>query len=250
MVQLHLEHRLVKRLLSRFLSQGFRTTVGRITAIISSGAQPRVVLLGRLCLFGPGARRLHEEIIPVTAAWRDTRRDDSPLAAFAEAGEATTIQQLDSALRDGISPGAGVLERLTLTVERDVADLRPHVEARAKASERGVIADLAENGRREVGGNGGVAAAADRQGSEGDTQQAAAEAAEQLDFFGPTEDEIRQQNEREMRQFEADRRSWDGKLLRLQQELDTEPEKVRRGYEVLARRLEPIGLVYLWPATN
>jgi hypothetical protein len=35
-VQLHLEHRLVKRLLSRFLSQGFRATVGRITAIVSS----------------------------------------------------------------------------------------------------------------------------------------------------------------------------------------------------------------------
>jgi hypothetical protein len=76
------------------------------------------------------------------------------------------------------------------------------------------------------------------------------EASEQLDFFGPTEDEIRQQNEREMRQFEADRRSWDGKLARLQQELDSEPEKVRRGYKVVARRLEPIGLVYLWPATN
>ena len=87
-VQLHLEHRLVKRLLSRFVSQGFRATVGRITAIVSSGAQPRVVLLGRLCLFGPGARRLHEEIIPVTAAWRDTRATKSPLMPFAEAGEA------------------------------------------------------------------------------------------------------------------------------------------------------------------
>ena len=53
-----------------------------------------------------------------------------------------------------------------------------------------------------------------------------------------------------MRQFEADRRSWDGKLLQLQHELDSEPEKVRRGYAVQARRLEPIGLVYLWPATN
>jgi hypothetical protein len=108
------------------------------------------VLLGRLCLFGPGARRLHEEIIPVTAAWRDTRRKDSPLTPFAEAGEATTIQQLDSALRDGVTPGAGVLERLALTVERDIADLRLHIEARAKASEQGAIADLTENGRREA----------------------------------------------------------------------------------------------------
>jgi hypothetical protein len=249
-VQLHLEHRLVKRLLSRFLSQGFRATVGRITAIVSSGAQPRVVLLGRLCLFGPGARRLHEEIIPVTAAWRDTRRDDNPLMPFAEAGEATTIQQLDSALRDGISPGAGVLERLALTVERDIADLRPHIEARAKASEQGAIADLTENGRREAEA---LAALLQRQIDkvrEAMRSKQPPEAPEQLEFFGPTEDETRRQNEREMRQFEADRRSWDGKLLRLQQELDSEPAKVRRGYEVQARRLEPIGLVYLWPATN
>ena len=76
------------------------------------------------------------------------------------------------------------------------------------------------------------------------------ETPKQLEFFGPTEEEIRRQNEREMRQFEADRRSWDGKLVRLQHELDSEPDKVRRGYEVQARRLEPVGLVYLWPATN
>ncbi len=75
-------------------------------------------------------------------------------------------------------------------------------------------------------------------------------APEQIDLFGPSEEEIRKQAEREMRQFEADRRSWDGKLLRLQNELDSEPEKVRRGYEVQARRLELVGLVYLWPATN
>ena len=55
------------------------------------------------------------------------------------------------------------------------------------------------------------------------------EAAEQLDFFGPTQDEIRQQDEKEMRQFEADRRSWDGKLLRLQQELDTRAREGPRG---------------------
>jgi hypothetical protein len=68
-VQLHLEHRLVKRLISRFASQGFRSSIGRITAIVGPGAQPRVVLVGRLSLFGPGARRLHEEIIPIGTVW-------------------------------------------------------------------------------------------------------------------------------------------------------------------------------------
>ena len=79
-VQLHLEHRLVKRLISRFASQGFRATVGRVTAVVGSAAEPRVVLAGRLSLFGPGARRLHEEIVLATARWRDTRREQSPLA--------------------------------------------------------------------------------------------------------------------------------------------------------------------------
>ncbi|MGJ5152781.1 DISARM system SNF2-like helicase DrmD [Bradyrhizobium sp. HKCCYLR1023] len=249
-VQLHLEHRLVKRLLSRFVSQGFQTRLGRVTAIVSSGAQPRVVLLGRLCLFGPGARRLHEEIIPVTAAWRDTRRDDSPLVPFAETGEVTTIQQLDEALRRGVSPATGVLDRLGRMVERDIADLRPHIEARADASEQSAVADLVENGRREAEA---LAALLQRQIDrvrEAVHTKKLPEAPAQMDLFGPSDDDIRKQHERELRQFEADRRSWDGKLLRLQQELDSEPEKVRQGYEVQARRLEPVGLVYLWPATN
>jgi hypothetical protein len=249
-VQLHLEHRLVKRLLSRFLSQGFRATVGRITAIISSGAQPRVVLLGRLSLFGPSARRLHEEIIPVTAAWRDTGRDQNPLTPFAETGEATTIEQLDTALRNGVAPGGGALERLARMVEYDIADLRPRLEARAEASEQAAIADLAENGRREAQAMAGLLQRQIDKVREAMGNKQPPAAPEQLEFFGPTEDEIRKQHEREMRQFEADRRSWDGKLLRLQHELDSEPEKVRRGYQVQARRLEPVGLVYLWPATH
>lgn len=249
-VQLHLEHRLVKRLLSRFISQGFRSRIGRVTAIVSSGAQPRVVLLGRLSLFGPGARRLHEEIIPVTAVWRDMRRNESPLTPFAEAGEATTIEQLDAALRDGISPGASVLDRLVPSIEGDIADLRPHLEARAMRSEQGAAKDLAESGEREAKS---MAALLQRQIDkvrEAMRDKEPPKAPEQLEFFGPTEEEIRKQQEREMRQFEADRRSWDGKLLRLQQELHHEPDKVRQGYVVQARRLEPIGLVYLWPATN
>jgi hypothetical protein len=73
---------------------------------------------------------------------------------------------------------------------------------------------------------------------------------EQMDLFGPSEDEVRKQAEWELRQFEADKRSWDGKLTRLRSEHESEPEKVRTGYEVQAKRLEPVGLVYLWPSTN
>ena len=32
---------------------------------------PRVVLLGRLSLYGAGAARLHDEVVPITARWLD-----------------------------------------------------------------------------------------------------------------------------------------------------------------------------------
>jgi Helicase conserved C-terminal domain len=54
-VQVHLEHRLVRRLLSRFLSQGFQSKLSRVSVIYGPGAQPRVVLMGRLAVFGAGA---------------------------------------------------------------------------------------------------------------------------------------------------------------------------------------------------
>jgi hypothetical protein len=145
---------------------------------------------------------------------------------------------------------AGVLERLARTVERDIADLRPHLESRAAVSEQGAIADLAENGRREAAEMATLLRRQIDKVREAMRGKEPPKAPEQLEFFGPSEDEVRNQHEREMRQFEADRRSWDGKLLRLQHELESEPEKVRRGYEVQARRLEPVGLIYLWPATN
>jgi hypothetical protein len=59
----------VRRLLSRVLSQGFTSGLSRVCSIIGPGAQPRVVLIGRLALYGAGAARVHEELLMVTAAW-------------------------------------------------------------------------------------------------------------------------------------------------------------------------------------
>jgi hypothetical protein len=76
-VQLHLQHRVVQRLLGRFLAQGFvHHDLSRACLAHTSDAIPRVVLLGRLSLYGTGAVRLHEEILTVTARWTEppTRR--------------------------------------------------------------------------------------------------------------------------------------------------------------------------------
>ncbi len=97
-VQVHLEHRLVRRLLSRFLSQGFQAGLSRACVIVGPGAQPRVVLIGRLALYGPGAARLHEEMLTVTAAWNEAGRGTTPLRPFGTRGEEATLAQVEAAL--------------------------------------------------------------------------------------------------------------------------------------------------------
>jgi hypothetical protein len=86
-VQVHVEHRLVRRLLSRFLSQGFQSSLSRVSVVEGPGAQPRIIVLARLALYGPAAARLHEEIIQVTAVWTDAERGRKPLKPFGDVGE-------------------------------------------------------------------------------------------------------------------------------------------------------------------
>jgi hypothetical protein len=57
-------------------------------------------------------------------------------------------------------------------------------------------------------------------------------------------------NQEEMRQLEADRRHWRRRLTDLDEELRTEPHRVRGVYTVKAQRVEPVGLVYLWPVSG
>src|SRR5579863_1984920 len=105
-VQVHLEHRLVRRLLSRFISQGFQSGLSRVAVIEGPGAQPRLVLMGRLAVYGAGAARLHEEIIPVTAIWTEAERDRKPLKALGDSGEERTLNQLEEGLRDARAASA------------------------------------------------------------------------------------------------------------------------------------------------
>jgi len=44
--------------------------------------------------------------------------------------------------------------------------------------------------------------------------------------------------------------AWRRRLERFDDDLETEPARVRAFYDVRAERVEPVGLVYLWPETN
>jgi hypothetical protein len=52
---------------------------------------------------------------------------------------------------------------------------------------------------------------------------------------------------RRRRQFRADQRHLQQRLERLEREREEEPAEIVAGYEVVTRRLEPLGMVYLWP---
>lgn len=228
-VQLHIEHRLVRRLLGRFIAQGFQTDLKRVTVLTGEEARERIVLLGRLCLYGGDAQRLHERILSVSAWWQERKTAKAKLAPFGAEGEAGTLERLDRALRRDDRPAPETIERLVRGVRADVADLLPELEGRADAERRAAERDLAANGKREADELERLL--------KDQRQRIRKEQAEpdQQDLF----------KEDEWRQRRADRRAWEARLAAIDRELASEPARVRAFYDVAAHRLEPMGVIYL-----
>ena len=57
-------------------------------------------------------------------------------------------------------------------------------------------------------------------------------------------------DEDELLQLDANKRYWSKRLDQIRDELKTEPGRIQDLYSVVARRVEPVGLVYLWPVTG
>ena len=240
-VHLHLEQRVVQRLLARFRAQGFiYHDLSRACLAQSRDPIPRVVLLGRLSLYGRGAERLHEQIVPVAARWRDLERRSGPLRAYARDAQELTMQLLDESLDSRTpQPSEPVRRRLLAGAGQDIADLRPQLEPRAR--EFAVIAkhQLAERGEREE--------KALRETLERHRTQLSS----QLDRYEREHEQLSFEfNVAETRQLNADIRHWRRRLERFDADLAHEPARVREFYEVRVTRVEPVGLVYLWPETN
>jgi hypothetical protein len=196
------------------------------------GAQPRVVLMGRLAVYGAGAARLHEEVIPVTAIWIEAERDRRPLKPLGETGEERTLNQLEEALRHARAAPAMAVARVTAMAARDIADLAPAFERLAVERLAEVKGELAKRGAAEARL---LAELLERQRKRID--KASAE-------FDPRQLLLPGVGDEERREREADRRHWGVRLERLDKELREEPQRIRASYAVQAHRLEPVGLVY------
>jgi hypothetical protein len=238
-VQFHLEHRVVQRLLGRFTAQGFvYNDLSRACLAQTSDPLTRVALIGRLCLYGEGAARLHEELIHVTAKWvHPKNRKGKPLAPYSREAEWNTLQLLQEALLKATQPTNEVILRdLLESAPTDLADLLPQLEKRGTA-----LGDQAEN---ELTKRGAQEAKAMRQILELQKGRiiATAEKQEEATLLDVLPEE--------RRQMEADRRHWGRRLGQIDQELQTEPARIESLYRVKARRIEPVGLVYLWPVSG
>ena len=238
-VQLHLEHRVARRLLGRFTAQGLiHHDLTKACLTMTSDAIPRVVLLGRLAVYGPRAARLHEEMVPMTARWIDPDRRREPLAPYGRAGEQTTLSSLQAALDEAgryIVPRP-VRDRLATSAPSDIADLLPHLERRAEdcaQRARGLLAERSDAEQRSM------TELLKRQRER--IAKAANTDDRQLTFDFA---------EAEQRQREADRRAWERRLSAIEDELESEPRRIADTYRVRAVRVDPIGLVYLWPRTG
>ena len=241
-VHLHLEQRVAQRLLARFRSQGFiHHDLSRACLAQAADSIPRVILLGRLSLYGRGAERLHEELVPLTARWTEPTLRKNPLSAYARETEEKTLALLEKSLTDPSHrvPSEQVQQKLLEAASRDIDELLPQLEPRATEMADHAIEKLRLRGERE----------------ERDLrEQLLRQRKRVIEELDKHDKQFRQLTfdfaAEDLRQLEANIRSWRIRLEQFERDLEVEPQRLREFYEVKATRIEPVGLVYLWPETN
>jgi superfamily II DNA or RNA helicase len=237
-VQLHLSHRVVQRLLGRFLAQGFvHHDLSRACLAQSDDAIPRVVLLGRLALYGAGAARLHEEIITVTSRWIDPDLRKAPLIPYGHEAERRTMTILQESFKKagvGHEVPATVAARLHTSLPQDIRELIPHLADRGERCRAEAEKLLTERGRIEAEALRGTLDEQRRRVLKKfkDTE------ADQLylALSGTDDDAV------ERRQRAADRRHWAQWLENASRDLTLEPQRIAEFYNTRSFRLEPVGI--------
>jgi SNF2 family DNA or RNA helicase len=239
-VHLHLEHRIVQRLLGRFLSQGFlHDELSRACVCRTDDPIPRVIILGRLSLYGDRAARLHDEIIAVAAEWIDPEaRGRGRLRPLAEDEKKDVMQILEDSLanRRLQEVPLALIERLKEHTARDVEDLLSHLKRRAKELTDQAKRKLERRGREEAKEMKTLL----EEQRDRILKQVKQYDAQQLTLFNPEE----------LRQIDSDRRHWQVRVPELESEILSEPERIQQTYQVKAERIEPVGIVYLWPVSS
>lgn len=233
--QLHLGHPLVKRLLARFRAQGFAADdLCRATLIHNDvDSVRRVLAIGRLSLFGQGATRLHEDLIIAEA--RCTQDGVQP---YSDSAGRITRRVLDELLAHNPAPHPSpeIRAQVAFRAEEDYAALWPLIAAQAQEDQDKAEKLLHERGQSE---SAELSRLLDIQATR--IQAGLGELA-QLSLGLDAVDQAQRE------QLRRDREHMENRLKELDGERASEPKSIRDGYAVALRRLEPVGIIYLWPS--
>ena len=267
-VHLHLEHRLAQRLLSRFLSQGFlHHELSRACVLPSRDPQPKVVVLGRLSLFGQGAARLHDELITVVADWHPGEDRQAALRPLDGSNRADTWGLLQAALQEAETGGLPSVDtsRFQAMAEQDVVALLPLLKRESESALDAAAELLKQRGNSEAkalkevlrGQRKRINATLRQRTRELAKLDKQAAAAEPTGLIPGLEEQIsvpaldlEKLSSQERKQLAADQRHWVRRLETIEAELSSEPARIVDSYRVVTHRLEPAGLVYLWPISG
>ena len=216
-VHLHLEHPLVTRLLNRFLMRGFQSDLlSRAAVLGTSDDKAKLIVLARLSLYGHGASRLHDEVLAVVAEW-DPSDPNRRLRKLSEEKSRRALEELEDALQQRLEAPEGAADDLKARLSGDVDQLREALDGVVNQRQR------ITSTRRRVKDN---------------PDQLLIDLGDIADA-----DELKAVR----RQLDDNRRYWDQRLQAIDTDLEREPDRIRRTFELRTQRVEPAGAIYLWP---
>jgi len=232
-VHLHLHHPLVRRLLDVFTSAGFGAHQLEHMSLVRHeyDGHAYAVALARVSLFGSGAVRLHDELVEhIVRVGGNTAEGPLERLREREAGKLSAVfeGQLCAPEHEPM-PRKGALAPLLARAKDDFAALWPIVRERGERAAEEAGHRLKARGEIESG-----------QLRELLTAQRA-QLQQQLHLAEVT-------GEAALRQRRSEIAARAERLTAIDRELAREPQGLRDMYEVQLCRIEPVGLVYLWPA--
>jgi len=241
--QLHLAHPFTTRILDRFLAQGFSAhDLRRVTAVIDPEAgEPYAIAYARLTLFGPGAARLHDELVAVAAPWDGSvegarsltgRADRETTAALVKSTAARLASGAPSPEGRNAASIASSAEALMTSLWRALED---EGDARGVAARNG----LAARARAEADG---MRTLLERQRR---LIQKKVRALAQRDLFEGLGDSADAREQR--RQLALDVEHMGRRSEAIATDIEREPAAIEALYEVRITRLTPVGVVVSWP---
>lgn len=173
--------------------------------------------------------------------WTELSRRNGPLRAYARDAQTRTLDLLDRSLAESNKHSLNdtIQRKLLAAAPRDIDELLPQLQPRADELAAVATEQLRRRGEEEAAD---LRATLERQRDH---------IREELDKHERQPDQLTLGfKTEEKRQLQANMNAWRRRLEQFDSDLEREPKRIRAFYEVRARRVEPVGLIYLWPETN